>query len=132
MSAVRVEELMVAMPDGVRLNTKVARTDDEPRPVVLIRGYRTDFWGGIAERFVDAGYVYVGQATRGHIGSEGAQGMDNRFFDDGQDGYDAITWIAEQNWCNGRDVWKLLLRRNAVARGAAAAPEPEGDRSAEH
>ena len=48
-----------------------------------------------------AGYVYVGQATRGHIGSEGAEGMDNRFFDDGQDGYDAITWVCDQPWCNG-------------------------------
>ena len=89
------------MPDGVRLRTKIARADDKPRPVVLIRGYNTDFWGGVSDRFVDAGYVYVGQATRGHIGSEGADGMDNRFFDDAQDGYDAITWIAEQDWCNG-------------------------------
>ena len=89
------------MPDGVRLRTKIARADDEPRPVVLIRGYNTDFWGGVSDRFVDAGYVYVGQATRGHIGSEGADGMDNRFFDDAQDGYNAITWIAEQDWCNG-------------------------------
>ncbi len=95
------EEVMVAMPDGVRLRTKIARADDTPRPVVLIRGYNTDFWGGVSDRFVDAGYVYVGQATRGHIGSEGAHAMDNRFFDDAQDGYDAITWTAEQEWCNG-------------------------------
>ena len=92
---------MDAMPDGVRLRTKIAGAGVEPRPVVLVRGYNTDFWDGIADRFVAAGYVYVGQATRGHIGSEGAEGMDNRFFDDGQDGYDAITWVCDQPWCNG-------------------------------
>jgi predicted acyl esterase len=27
--------------------------------------------------------------------------MDNRFFDDGQDGYDAITWVCDQPWSNG-------------------------------
>ncbi len=25
----------------------------------------------------------------------------NRFFDDAKDGYDALTWIAAQPWCNG-------------------------------
>ncbi len=95
------EELMVPMRDGVRLRTKITRPGLGRYPVVLIRGYDTDFWGGISSRFLDARYVFVGQATRGHLGSEGDQGMDNRFFDDAQDGYDAIDWISRQPWCDG-------------------------------
>ena len=71
------EELMVAMRDGVKLRTSIRRPGFGRYPVVLIRGYDTDFWGGISGRFLDAGYVFVGQATRGHLGSEGSQGMDN-------------------------------------------------------
>jgi len=28
-------------------------------------------------------------------------GVDNRFFDDSRDGYDALSWISEQPWCDG-------------------------------
>ncbi len=96
------EEIMVPMRDGVKLRTKIIRPGSGKYPVVLIRGYDTDFWGGISSRFLEAGYVFVGQATRGHLGSEGAQGMDNRFFDDADDGYDCIDWIASQPWCDGK------------------------------
>ena len=96
------EEIMVPMRNGVKLRTKIVRPGPGRFPVVLVRGYDTDFWGGISGRFVDSEYVYVGQATRGHIGSEGAHGMDNRFFDDAQDGYDCIEWISQQPWCNGK------------------------------
>lgn len=27
--------------------------------------------------------------------------MDNRFFDDAEDGYDSLTWISRQPWCDG-------------------------------
>ena len=94
------QEIMVPMRDGVRLRTKIAKPAAGRLPVVFIRGYDTDSWID-ADRFVRAGYVCVSQATRGHIGSEGAQGMDNRFFDDAQDGYDALTWISQQPWCDG-------------------------------
>ena len=89
------------MRDGVRLHTKVWRSaGEEPRPVVFTRAY----WPGFRqdwEPFTEAGYVYVGQSTRGHGESEGDEGVDNRFFDDARDGYDALTWIAKQSWCNG-------------------------------
>ena len=54
------EETMVPMGDGVRLRTKVVRSGSGPLPVVLVRGYDTDFWGGISDRFVEGGYVFVG------------------------------------------------------------------------
>lgn len=68
--------------------------------MVFTRAYRPGF-GQDHERFTQAGYVYVGQSTRGHAQSEGTDGVDNRFFDDAQDGYDALTWIAEQPFCDG-------------------------------
>ena len=95
-----VQEIMVPMRDGVRLRTKIAKSNPDRSSVILIRGYDTDSWIDV-DRFVRAGYICVSQATRGHIGSEGAHGMDNRFFDDAQDGDDALTWISQQSWCNG-------------------------------
>ncbi len=101
-AAIGPHEVMVPMRDGVKLRTKIVRPGPGRFPVVLIRGYDTDFWGGISGRFVEVGYVLVGQATRGHLGSEGAQGMDNRFFDDAKDGHDGIDWVSRQPWCNGK------------------------------
>ena len=98
-----VQEIMVPMRDGVRLRTKIAKSGPGSSSVIFIRGYDTDSWID-ADRFVRGGYVCVSQATRGHIGSEGAHGMDNRFFDDAQDGYDALTWISQQPWCDGNIV----------------------------
>jgi len=98
---VEAEEVMVPMRDGVKLHTKIWKPDEEGSyPVVFTRAYwpsyRRDY-----ERFTEAGYVYVGQSTRGHGQSEGDEGVDNRFFDDAEDGYDALTWISQQPWCNG-------------------------------
>ncbi len=89
------------MRDGVRLHTLIWRPAIEGRfPVVFARAYRPSF-GDDWERFVAAGYAYVGQSTRGHCQSEGEAGVDNRFFHDAEDGYDALSWIADQPWCDG-------------------------------
>ncbi len=73
------EEVMVPMRDGVKLHTKISRpARSGSYPVVLTRGY----WPGYREdykRFTKAGYVYVGQSTRGHGQSEGSEGVANRF-----------------------------------------------------
>jgi putative CocE/NonD family hydrolase len=98
---IMMEEIMVPMRDGVRLQTRIWKPAEEGSfPVVFTRAYSAGF-GRDYERFTEAGYVYVGQATRGHSGSEGDQGMDNRFFDDAEDGYDSLTWISKQTWCDG-------------------------------
>jgi len=97
----RPQEVMVTMRDGATLHTMIWRPAHEGRyPVVFTRGY----WPGSqkdAHRFNKAGYVYVGQSTRGHGRSEGVGGVRNRFFDDAGDGYDSLTWISQQNWCTG-------------------------------
>ena len=94
-------DMMVPMRDGVRLHTCVWKpSGNGPWPVIFARAYRPSFSDDY-NRFTQADFIYVGQSTRGHSNSEGADGVDNRFFDDAQDGYDALSWIADQPWCNG-------------------------------
>lgn len=72
------DDVMMPMPDGVRLHTKIWKPGDGTYPVVFTRAYWPGF-GRDHERFTEAGYVYVGQSTRGYAQSEGVM---NRFFDD--------------------------------------------------
>ena len=95
------EEIMMPMRDGVRLHTRIWKPGPGVYPVVFARAYRPGF-GCDHERFTKAGYVYVGQSTRGHGESEGPHGVDRRFFDDAEDGYDALTWLAGQPWCDSK------------------------------
>lgn len=94
-------EVKVSMRDGVRLFTRIWLPADagagDRYPVVLTRGYRPGR-SVDASDFTAAGYAYVGQATRGHEPSEGEL---NRFFHDGKDGYDTLTWISNQSWSDG-------------------------------
>lgn len=97
---IEVQTIMVPMQDGVKLYTEIYKPGKGTYPTVLTRGY----WPGNerdARRFTKAGYVYMGQSTRGHGRSEGAHGVRNRFFDDARDGYDMLTWLSQQAWCDG-------------------------------
>jgi putative CocE/NonD family hydrolase len=118
-------QAMVAMRDGVRLNTFVfLPAGGGPRfPVILHRtpygitgaGARDEFdcddaWlpnpaepmrGSILrgwQQLVAHGYAAVYQDTLGRHGSEGE---DRVYADDAADGYDTLDWIAGQDWCNG-------------------------------
>ena len=100
-----VQEVMVPMRDGVKLQTVVWRPATPGRsPVVLTRGNGPK-GSAYSDRFVREGYVYVGQSTRGHGASKGDHGVANRFFDDAQDGYDTLTWISQQPWVTARLPW---------------------------
>jgi len=106
------DSVMVAMRDGIRLNTNIYKpsdTSDFPLPVILIRtpygadGVDNDPWSIFYITDVKR-YILVVQDTRGRFESEG---RDSVFLDDGwrnnkQDGYDCIEWIASQRWCNGK------------------------------
>ena len=96
----------VEMSDGVLLYTRVYLPDPDiwgpgPYPVIL---YRTPY--GIGTPGSDPrwpvdivlGYARVDQDTRGRYSS---QGLDHLFYDDISDGYDAVDWIAAQEWCDG-------------------------------
>ena len=96
---------MVSMRDGTALYTEVYLPPSvDAYPVVLIRSpypfnkpSRND--KRPISRYQKAGYAVVYQLTRGQGQSEGTF----RFLqDDTNDGYDAVQWIAEQSWCNGK------------------------------
>jgi putative CocE/NonD family hydrolase len=103
---VRTEILHVPMRDGVELITRLLLPEgDGPWPLLLARNpYNWNFpdtwihepdYHGYAER----GYAVALQAVRGQIDSPGEFQF---FFGDGEDGYDAIEWLAVQPWCTGR------------------------------
>jgi len=120
----RAFQVMVAMRDGIRLNTFVFLPESGgPRwPVILHRTPygiavsdardKTDhtrawlpsaeepFRGSILRgwRNITAhGYAAIYQDTRGRHGSEGE---DRVYADDAADGHDTLEWIADQPWTN--------------------------------
>lgn len=95
-------DVAIAMPDGVRLWTRVIRpTDDAPRPTVLIR-YPYDQGLGFVTRWCQIlagqGYACVAQLVRGRGRSEGAWVP---FAAERADGLAAIAWVREQAWSDG-------------------------------
>jgi hypothetical protein len=94
---IRTESVRVPVRDGVKLATDVYRDDAVERaPVVLMRTpYDRTKQKATAERWVQAGYVFVAQDCRGTRASEGALAPYNN---EGQDGFDTIEWITRQPW----------------------------------
>jgi len=96
---------MVAMRDGVRLETVVYRPADQegPLPVIFARGPYGVFGTNQAKAFCGKGYVLVSQNMRGRFKSEGSDAV--VYYNDGwgkrRDGHDSIEWITEQDWCDG-------------------------------
>lgn len=106
----RVErDVMIAMPDGVKLATnlyfpKGASLDGVPKlPVVLIRlPYGKDDHPGAlspAQEFAGHGYVVAIQDMRGKFASEGVFTPSKL---DAEDGSATVDWLAAQPWSNGR------------------------------
>jgi predicted acyl esterase len=95
------QEVMVPMRDGVKLATNLYLPEGEgPWPVVLTRTpYNKNGADRSAAVYNDNGYALVSQDVRGRYESEG---MDQPFEVDIPDGYDAVEWIADQSWSNGK------------------------------
>ena len=100
------ETVMVPMRDGVKLATDVHLPNGEgPWPTILVRTpYNKDGVKGFAGEANQRGYVLVVQDFRGRFASEGD---DYPVFlhggwDEHQDGYDTVEWIAEQKWSDGK------------------------------
>ncbi len=100
---VEISETMVEMRDGVKLYTRIyrAKGDTNARSVVLTRTpYLTTIpWDNKAKYFVKRGHIFVLQSIRGRDKSEGTYKLMNRL--EGEDGFDAIEWIANQDFSNG-------------------------------
>ena len=99
------KNLQVVMRDGISLATDVYRpSGDTPLPVVMLRlPYNKEnpvllFLSGDILRVAQAGYAVVVQDCRGTYASEGEF---NPYFQEAQDGADAIAWAAAQPWCSG-------------------------------
>lgn len=139
----RIERaLMVPMRDGVRLATRVyiPKTAQGPLPAIL---WRSPY--NFSEKMVpnptysdanlkfalDAirhGYAFVMQNERGKLFSEGDWEILGR---PRTDGHDTLTWIAEQEWSNGRvgtigcsstAEWIMALASEPHPAHAAAVP----------
>jgi putative CocE/NonD family hydrolase len=91
----------VPMRDGIKLKTDIYRPDAEGRfPVVLVRTpYMKEMNELQAKFYARRGYVYAVQDCRGRFSSPGEW---NPFFNDPEDGYDTIEWLAVQPWSNGK------------------------------
>jgi len=96
---------MVPMRDGVRLATDFYFPvgAEEPFPVVQIRTpyskmpHRRE--NSAARWFASHGFAVAVQDMRGRFQSEGEYFVSR---DDRRDGYDMVSWLAEQPWSNGR------------------------------
>ncbi|HEY6125551.1 MAG TPA: CocE/NonD family hydrolase [Steroidobacteraceae bacterium] len=107
----RVErDVMIAMPDGVKLATNLYFPKDVDLkqamgklPVVLIRlPYDKNHHAGAlapAQDFAGHGYVVAIQDMRGKYASEGVF-TPSRL--DAEDGSATVDWLASQPWSNGR------------------------------
>nr|WP_298161015.1 CocE/NonD family hydrolase [Brevundimonas sp.] len=71
----------------------------------------------VAADFARSGYAYVLQDCRGRSGSEG---VFSKYLNEADDGYDTLSWIAAQPWCDGR-IGMTGLSYSAHVQAAVAA-----------
>ncbi len=131
--------IMVPMRDGVRLATDVYMPKDAAGklPTVFLRTpYNVNKLVRdnleLARSAVNRGYALVVQNERGRYYSEGDWEILGR---PRTDGYDALTWIAEQAWSNGKvgtigcsssAEWQLALAARNHPAHAAMIPMASG------
>ncbi len=95
--------VMVSMRDGVKLATDIYRPKAPGKyPAILNRmpyGTDEDMFKELGRFFVQHGYIFINQDTRGTFGSEGY------YFPliwEREDGIDTCDWIAKQPWFDGK------------------------------
>lgn len=137
--AVIEKKVLMPMRDGVHLSTDIYRPKDAAGkvPVIFVRTpYNMNTLSGGSLRqaveAIDRGYAYVLQNERGRYFSEGEfeiLGFPRT------DGYDALTWLAEQPWssgkvgtlgCSSTAEWQLQLAATDHPAHAAMVPMASG------
>ena len=104
------QKVMMPMRDGVRLATDIYRPKTKaPVPIIFSRTpYNFNSWGDGEERtrtmqkaldWVSKGYAFVVQNERGRYFSEGEWDILGVPL---TDGYDAFSWMKDQDWSNGK------------------------------
>jgi len=113
----------VPMRDGVLLSTDLyfPESSNGPWPLIVIRtpNYKERYYK-YGEYFSFHGYAVAIQDVRGQNKSEGRFRI---WMHDKEDGYDAIEWLAEQDWCDGK-VGMTGGSYNGWAQLAAATTKP--------
>lgn len=102
------KSVMVPMRDGIRLSTDLYFPKSEALnlPVILIRTpynkneFRDQKQSPQAYRFAAEGFVVAVQDCRGKFESEGIYSPPAG--QEAEDGYDAVGWLSEQPWSNGK------------------------------
>ena len=108
--AIVEQKVMMPMRDGIRLATDIYRPKTtEKVPIIFSRTpYNFNSWGDgeqrtrTAQRAFEAvkrGYAYVVQNERGRYFSEGEWDILGTPL---TDGYDAFSWMKDQDWSNGK------------------------------
>lgn len=137
--AVIERKVRMPMRDGVNLSTDIYRPKDAagPVPTIFVRTpYNMNtLQGGSLRQVVEAvdrGYAYILQNERGRYFSEGEfeiLGYPRT------DGYDALSWIANQSWsnkkvgtlgCSSTAEWQLQLAATNHPAHAAMIPQASG------
>ncbi|MEO0338566.1 MAG: CocE/NonD family hydrolase [Bacteroidota bacterium] len=104
------QKVMMPMRDGIRLATDIYRPKtDKKVPIIFSRTpYNFNSWGDGEQRTrtaqralaaVKRGYAYVVQNERGRYYSEGEWDILGVPL---TDGYDAFSWMKDQEWSNGK------------------------------
>ena len=94
----------IPMRDGVKLYANIYKPKAESKfPVILIRlPYGKDeyycYMPAIGNYWAKKGYICVVQDVRGKWSSEGEW---YPCVNEADDGYDTLSWIAKQSWCDG-------------------------------
>jgi predicted acyl esterase len=132
-------DVMVPALDGVLLATDIYRPDGSgPFPVLLertpydksapSRSERTAALATprtrveVAAYFVEYGYAVAYQDCRGRYCSGGKF---TKYLSEAEDGYDTLTWLVRQPWCNGR-VGTFGLSYAAHTQAALGCLDPPG------
>lgn len=108
------QSLVIPARDGIQLSANLFMPDQEGRwPAVLnMDPYRKDDWSAswdmaLGSYLAERGYAYCRLDVRG-TGSSGGLALDEYTPAETQDGYDAVEWLAAQEWSNGRvGMWGL-------------------------
>ena len=74
----------------------------------------------VAAWFVRQGYIVAYQDCRGRYASAGEF---VKYLSDGEDGYDTVSWLARQPWCNGK-IATMGLSYAAHTQGSLACLNP--------
>src|ERR1039458_5682263 len=96
-------DVRVEMRDGVLLSTDLYRPAEGVWPALLLRTPYSKMQPPTMMasldpiRAVREGFAVVIQDTRGRFDSEGEFSP----FDEGEDGFDCVGWVAAQPWCDG-------------------------------